>query len=33
MSETRSAPALALLRALKAHLDPHNLINPGALGL
>ncbi|MFW5659973.1 MAG: FAD-binding oxidoreductase [Oceanicaulis sp.] len=33
LSETRSAPALALLRALKAHLDPRNLINPGALGL
>jgi FAD/FMN-containing dehydrogenase len=33
LSQTRSAPALALLKALKAHLDPHSLINPGALGL
>lgn len=33
LAQTRSAPALALLKALKAHLDPHSLINPGALGL
>ncbi|MEQ8434708.1 MAG: FAD-binding oxidoreductase [Oceanicaulis sp.] len=33
LSETRSGPALALLRALKSHLDPENRINPGALGL
>lgn len=33
LSETRSAPALALLKALKAALDPDGVINPGALGL
>ncbi|MCR9129708.1 MAG: FAD-binding oxidoreductase [Alphaproteobacteria bacterium] len=33
LSETRSAPALALLRSVKAALDPHGVINPGALGL
>lgn len=33
LARTRSAPALALLKALKTHLDPKNLINPGALGL
>lgn len=33
LAQTRSAPALALLQALKAHLDPDNRINPGALGL
>ncbi len=29
----RDAGAMALVRAIKAELDPHNLINPGALGL
>ncbi|XBQ17652.1 MAG: FAD-binding oxidoreductase [Oceanicaulis sp.] len=33
LAATRSAPALALLKAVKAALDPQNLINPGALGL
>ncbi|MGJ3230868.1 MAG: FAD-binding oxidoreductase [Oceanicaulis sp.] len=33
LAKTRSAPTLALLKALKAHLDPDNRINPGALGL
>lgn len=33
LARTRSAPALALLRAVKAALDPHNIINPGALRL
>jgi FAD/FMN-containing dehydrogenase len=33
LCETRSAPALALLKAVKAALDPHGVINPGALGL
>jgi FAD/FMN-containing dehydrogenase len=29
----RNAPAVALLRAIKAALDPHHVLNPGALGL
>lgn len=29
----RDPGALRLLRAIKAELDPHNLLNPGALGL
>ena len=29
----RDAGAVALLRAIKAQLDPQNLVNPGALGL
>lgn len=33
LARTRSAPALALLRAVKAALDPHDMINPGALRL
>lgn len=33
LAQTRSASALALLKALKVHLDPQTLINPGALGL
>lgn len=33
LARTRSAPALALLRAIKAELDPHDMINPGALRL
>lgn len=33
LARTRSAPALALLRAVKAALDPHDIINPGALRL
>lgn len=33
LARTRSAPALALLQAVKAALDPHNIINPGALRL
>ncbi len=28
-----AAPARALLQALKTHLDPHGLMNPGSLGL
>lgn len=31
--EGRDAGALALLRGIKRQLDPHNLVNPGALGL
>jgi FAD/FMN-containing dehydrogenase len=30
---TRDAAQLALLQALKAHFDPHNVMNPGVLGL
>ncbi len=33
LSRTRSPANLALLKAIKAALDPDNLINPGALGL
>ena len=33
LAQTRSAPVLALLKAVKAALDPDNVINPGALGL
>ncbi|MCH8489021.1 MAG: FAD-binding oxidoreductase [Oceanicaulis sp.] len=33
LARTRSAPALALLRAIKAELDPNDMINPGALRL
>jgi D-lactate dehydrogenase (cytochrome) len=33
LSQTRSAPALALLKSVKAALDPDGVINPGALGL
>jgi FAD/FMN-containing dehydrogenase len=33
LARTRSAPALALLRAIKAELDPDDMINPGALRL
>jgi len=29
----RPAPFLAMLQALKRHTDPHDLVNPGALGL
>jgi D-lactate dehydrogenase (cytochrome) len=29
----RNPAALALLRAIKAALDPHNILNPGALGI
>jgi hypothetical protein len=29
----RNAPALALLRSVKSALDPHHILNPGALGL
>lgn len=29
----RPAPFLAMLQALKRHVDPHDLVNPGALGL
>jgi len=29
----REASTLALLRAVKSHVDPHGLMNPGALGL
>ena len=29
----RTAPFLAMLQALKRHTDPHDLVNPGALGL
>ncbi len=29
----RNAPSVALLRAIKAQVDPQNLMNPGALGL
>jgi D-lactate dehydrogenase (cytochrome) len=29
----RNPAALALLRAVKAALDPHNILSPGALGL
>lgn len=29
----RNGPSVDLLRSLKAALDPHNLMNPGALGL
>lgn len=29
----RDAGAMALVRAIKAEIDPHDLINPGALGL
>lgn len=29
----RPAPFLAMLQSLKQHVDPHNLVNPGALGL
>lgn len=32
-AQTRSAEALALLKALKAALDPDDVVNPGALGL
>jgi D-lactate dehydrogenase (cytochrome) len=32
-SEDRNPPAMALIRAIKAELDPQNLINPGVLGL
>ncbi|WP_416908435.1 MAG: FAD-binding oxidoreductase [Polymorphobacter sp.] len=32
-AEDRNPPAMALIRAIKAELDPHNLINPGVLGL
>ena len=31
--ESRSPETRALLTALKAHLDPHRLMNPGSLGL
>jgi D-lactate dehydrogenase (cytochrome) len=33
LAKTRSPANLALLKAIKAALDPDNLINPGALGL
>jgi D-lactate dehydrogenase (cytochrome) len=29
----RNAPSVSLLRAIKAELDPENILNPGALGL
>jgi len=29
----RNAASVALLRAIKAELDPHDILNPGALGL
>lgn len=32
-AQTRSAPVRALLDRLKSGLDPHNIINPGVLGL
>ena len=32
-AQTRAPETLALIQALKAHLDPKGLINPGALGL
>jgi D-lactate dehydrogenase (cytochrome) len=32
-ARNRDAGAMALIRAIKAEIDPHGLINPGALGL
>lgn len=32
-AEGRNPPAMALIRAIKAEIDPQNLINPGVLGL
>lgn len=32
-AKDRNPPAMALIRAIKAELDPQNLINPGVLGL
>ena len=29
----RNAASVMLLRAIKAALDPHDILNPGALGL
>jgi len=29
----RNGPSVALLRAIKAEMDPHDILNPGALGL
>jgi D-lactate dehydrogenase (cytochrome) len=29
----RNPASVALLRAVKRELDPHNILNPGALGL
>jgi D-lactate dehydrogenase (cytochrome) len=29
----RNAASVALLRAIKGELDPHDILNPGALGL
>jgi D-lactate dehydrogenase (cytochrome) len=31
--EGRNPASVALLRAIKAALDPHGILNPGALGL
>jgi D-lactate dehydrogenase (cytochrome) len=32
-ARARDAGAMALVRAIKAEMDPHNLVNPGVLGL